>query len=489
MFLQRGHECYFSSVTHWTNVYGQLVQSPDKKQAFSFQHSYSRVIEPESQHTPSGPFMTFKFYNVEIRDRVKCVSAVDGVPISTQWGSQGHYYPIQIAQYGLSHYSKYLASNEESRKSTFLENGKFSNLWNVHSCETNSNKEILSYKCDNSGSISMPIDSSLKYEHFSVDWKISKNSTLLLVVEVKGGETFNLYYVQSNTLIKSRGNNIFYGFGKKSSGSDWFKLTRNIAIDVLKGMILRKPKKMKKKNKILVNLLKIQFFGNGAIDNMTLSNQAHLDYFYYASKWLLLNQDKSGGWPINVDRNLANGELELSAGWYSAMAQGQAMSLLCRAYSRTGKKEYLEAAKKAAFILSTPSSKGGVKAKFADKYDWYEEYPTQPPSFVLNGFIYALIGLYDVYTLTEDQLSGKLYSDGMESLQTLLPLYDSGSGSFYDLRHYSLPGTAPNLARWDYHTTHINQLLLLNTIEQSSIFTKTAARWVGYMKGHRAKHN
>lgn len=76
-----------------------------------------------------------------------------------------------------------------------------------------------------------------------------------------------------------------------------------------------------------------------------------------------------------------------------------------------------------------------------------------------------------------------------ESLQALLPLYDSGSGSFYDMRHYSLPGTAPNLARWDYHTTHINQLLLLNTIEPTTIFSKTAERWIGYMKGHRAKHN
>lgn len=31
-----------------------------------------------------------------------------GVPLSTQWGPQGYFYPIQIAQYGLSHYSKNL---------------------------------------------------------------------------------------------------------------------------------------------------------------------------------------------------------------------------------------------------------------------------------------------------------------------------------------------------------------------------------------------
>lgn len=31
-----------------------------------------------------------------------------GVPLSTQWGPQGYFYAIQIAQYGLSHFSKNL---------------------------------------------------------------------------------------------------------------------------------------------------------------------------------------------------------------------------------------------------------------------------------------------------------------------------------------------------------------------------------------------
>lgn len=36
------------------------------------------------------------------------LSSPIGVPLSTQWGPQGYFYPIQIAQYGLSHYSKNL---------------------------------------------------------------------------------------------------------------------------------------------------------------------------------------------------------------------------------------------------------------------------------------------------------------------------------------------------------------------------------------------
>lgn len=45
-----------------------------------------------------------------------------GVPISAQWNQKGYYYPIQIAQYGLSHYSKYLG--DKSHTVTLLEDGE-----------------------------------------------------------------------------------------------------------------------------------------------------------------------------------------------------------------------------------------------------------------------------------------------------------------------------------------------------------------------------
>lgn len=37
-----------------------------------------------------------------------------GVPVSTQWDTRGHYYPIQIAQFGLSHFSKNLTEGAPS---------------------------------------------------------------------------------------------------------------------------------------------------------------------------------------------------------------------------------------------------------------------------------------------------------------------------------------------------------------------------------------
>lgn len=45
-----------------------------------------------------------------------------GVPVSTQWDVNGYYYPIQIAQFGLSHYSKYVLEDGQPTR-IVLENG------------------------------------------------------------------------------------------------------------------------------------------------------------------------------------------------------------------------------------------------------------------------------------------------------------------------------------------------------------------------------
>lgn len=76
----------------------------------------------------------------------------------------------------------------------------------------------------------------------------------------------------------------------------------------------------------------------------------------------------------------------------------------------------------------------------------------------------------------------------MTSLKKMLPLYDMGSRSAYDLRHVTLD-IAPNIARWDYHATHINQLLLLETLDNATVIHTTARRWISYMNGTHASHN
>ena len=340
------------------------------------------------------------------------------------------------------------------------------------------------------------LTSSLAEFVLSLDFRFVSNGSISVYVQPRGKQppTYCIRYVPTSTTLDHVGDSdIIIGIGDRSH---WTHLTRDVSIDFQKGLSeIYSRRKQERPRLFMRKLVAVVFRGHVLVDNVTLSSSAHLAPFYYAANWLVLHQDERGGWPINVRRRINKHLPELAPGWYSAMAQGQAMSLLVRAYVRTQNSKYLDAALRATELLAVPSDEGGVRAQFADKFAWYEEYPTQPGSFVLNGFIYSLIGLYDLKTIAPASRSAQaqaLLKDGMTSLVTLLPLFDTGSGSTYDLRHVGLH-SAPNLARWDYHATHINQLLLLATIVDDPVakrlFQETAERWIGYTKGRRASHN
>jgi len=329
---------------------------------------------------------------------------------------------------------------------------------------------------------------------FIVRFITNGSVTVLVEASVTGKSTvkvYELHYVTpDNVMLTATSNHVTHGLGDCRT---WRRFTRDLSVDLQKGVAHKYIKNRHHAPRLtLRRVVRIDFRGTGYVENVTLTRHAHLALFYDAADWFLRHQDERGAWPIDVTRKLADGKLELAPGWYSAMAQGHAMSVLARAWSRTRRKEYLDAALRAVEIFSVASERGGVRAIFAEHYPWYEEYPTTPSSFVLNGFIYSLIGLYDLYSVAppgQGDTAQKLYRDGVTSLETMLALYDTGSGSVYDLRHVTLAGNAPNLARWDYHATHINQLLLLATIEKNPLYNTVARRWIGYMHGKRALHN
>lgn len=74
-----GGEIYlpFSWMEKYFEVYGKVVQY-DGYDRFEFQHSYSKVYTQREPYHPDGVFMSFEGYNVEVRDRVKCISGVEG---------------------------------------------------------------------------------------------------------------------------------------------------------------------------------------------------------------------------------------------------------------------------------------------------------------------------------------------------------------------------------------------------------------------------
>ena len=292
-------------------------------------------------------------------------------------------------------------------------------------------------------------------------------------------------YVWSTEHVRYDGdNNIYYGLGERHTA--WQHLSRDLNVDVWKALKM----KVNRENS-LSSILEVKLHGHGYLDNLTVSNSVHMGQFYQAANWLLRNQDSKGGWPIAARRVVVRDKLEIAPGWYSAMGQGQAMSTLVRAYIDSKQEKYLTAAVNALNPFDIDSKNGGVRAKFMGVMDWYEEYPTTPSLFVLNGFVYSLFGLYDLKeTATgEGQLAAaRLYSSGMTSLKAMIGMYDSGAGTLYDLRHVTA-GLEPNRARWDYHTVHISQVLQLMTLDDDPIFNTTATRWIGYLKGLRSHVN
>ena len=94
----------------------------------------------------------------------------------------------------------------------------------------------------------------------------------------------------------------------------------------------------------------------------------------------------------------------------------------------------MNSALKATDLFHRLAKDGGVRAVFLKEYVWYEEYPTQPSSFVLNGFIFSLLGLYDLAEAARDANvksdAGQLYADGLRSLKALAMLYDTGTSGY-----------------------------------------------------------
>jgi len=67
----------FKSVLVLLQVYGE-IESTNGVEKFEFSHSYSEVHHPPDVIRPDGIFMSFQHYNVEIRKRVKCITAKEG---------------------------------------------------------------------------------------------------------------------------------------------------------------------------------------------------------------------------------------------------------------------------------------------------------------------------------------------------------------------------------------------------------------------------
>lgn len=199
----------FSFLHRYFEVYGKLTTF-DGYEKFEWSHSYSKVYHPKSKYDPKGVFMYFENYNVEVRERVKCVCGKEGVPVSAQWEIQGYYYPTQIAQFGLSHYSKNLTGPEPRRKIIDDSEQDLANwiipkyaIFDRISDNFLNTKVIKFYTSDNIG-IYLRMDHVL-YFVMSLDIQLKGNGSLIVTLQNRESkEAYNLHYLISDVWIAAK---------------------------------------------------------------------------------------------------------------------------------------------------------------------------------------------------------------------------------------------------------------------------------------------
>jgi hypothetical protein len=111
-----------------------------------------------------------------------------------------------------------------------------------------------------------------------------------------------------------------------------------------------------------------------------------------AARWFADHQRPDGGFAYLFDVD-ADG-VPMLAPWISALAQGQAISVLVRAYQLSGGRGYLRAARRALNPFLHPVPAG--LTSWWGAHRWYEEYPAAHPEHVLDGFMFSLVGLHDL---------------------------------------------------------------------------------------------
>lgn len=170
---------------------------------------------------------------------------------------------------------------------------------------------------------------------------------------------------------------------------------------------------------------------------LNTGDQGKKNEFLKHAEWLLRNkQDRNGFvvWPLKFDYRP---ELHwLRAPWVSAMDQGLIISVLVRAYKITKDERYLDLTKKAGLYYAIPFEEGGFRTRFKNDDYYYEMYPVYPFSRILDGFLFSLMGLYDLLSVWEDKRIQDLYNAGLNTLLKHVEYWDfrgywSRFGTYY----------------------------------------------------------
>ena len=189
-------------------------------------------------------------------------------------------------------------------------------------------------------------------------------------------------------------------------------------------------------------------YGLGAYDLfLETGDESYKGKFMNIVNWALENQQMNGAWD--------------AFGWcdeqhpFSSMAQSEGASLLCRAFIETKDENYLKYAKKALDFMLVSVEDGGT-AYYDDLGNLVSLEESGKIKTVMNGMIFSVWGIFDYLLCASDDNLERRLTQAVESLSGLLPQFDRGYWSNYDLENH--------IASPFYHTLHIEQLKVMEEL-------------------------
>lgn len=163
----------------------------------------------------------------------------------------------------------------------------------------------------------------------------------------------------------------------------------------------------------------------------------------------------------------------------SAMNQGEALSVVARAYEYSRDNSLVKFARDILKAYEVPVRNYGVLGQFKSLDDvyWFEERAELPHKHILNGMIYSMVGLKEISTIMPELESAqKLWLDGINYLKKALPLFDNGYWSWY----WNDEEKPNYIASAMYHNLHICQLKYLYDVSGINEFNLFANRFEYY---------
>ena len=201
-------------------------------------------------------------------------------------------------------------------------------------------------------------------------------------------------------------------------------------------------------------------YGLGAYDLfLQKGEKKYKDKFMQCCEWALLHQQENGAW--------SNFFFIYPQNPYGAMCQGEGASLLLRGFVSTGNKVYFDAAKRAIDFMLLSIQEGGC-TDYIEKSIVMLEYTHRPA--VLNGWIFALFGLYDYVLIPTTEAKYKdIFKESVESLLVYMPKFTTAYWSKYDL--------CGRISSPFYHNLQIAQMEALYQMTGRTEFDAYAKKW------------